>query len=103
MLTELIVRRFKPVSRAAMYGQALDLITTFVGLAIFSSIWEANPAYMLLGGWGATVLLKLSATVLIVYVLESVEEWPVIVWVIPLVTSLPVFWNILVMTLELIF
>lgn len=102
VLTELVVKRMKPVSRAAMYAQFLDLITTFIGLALFASITEANPVYAFLGGWRAIVLLKLAATGLIVFVLERVDVWPVGVWIVPLITSLPVFWNMLVMMAELI-
>ena len=102
MLTEMVVKRMKPVSRAALYAQLLDLITTFVGLALFVSIYEANPMVGAWGGWRETVLLKLAATGVIVYILERVNKWPLGVWIIPLITALPVFWNLLVMAFELL-
>jgi hypothetical protein len=83
----------KPVSWAVILAEILDITTTFGGFLIYPQMWEANPLYGFLGGWGSMILAKIAATVIVVLILEKVVKWPRPVWVIPLAASLPVFWN----------
>lgn len=85
--------QLKPVSWALILAEGLDLATTFAGFLLFPQMWEANPIQGLLGGWGLTILAKITATLLVVIILEKVERWPRAVWLIPLTAALPVMWN----------
>ena len=91
----------KLVSRALLYAEVLDVTTTLGGIGLMPQLWEANPLYTLLGGWGATLLAKVLATLVVVLVLELVDEWPALVGVVPLAATLPGLWNLAAILAEI--
>lgn len=94
--------QLKPVSWAVILAEGLDLATTFSGFFLFPQMWEANPVHGLLGGWSLTILAKITATLLVVLILEKVERWPRLVWLVPLAAGLPVIWNLASILAELL-
>jgi hypothetical protein len=102
-LSALTQRKFqlKPVSWAVIMAEGLDLATTFGAFSVFPQMWEANPVHGLLGSWGLTILAKMTATLLVVIILEKVERWPRPVWLVPMTAGLPVIWNLASILAEL--
>ena len=90
----------KPISKAFILAELLDILTTTLGLTILPQIQEANPLPLLMGGWAPVVLLKVAAVILVVYVLERVQSWPAFVRIIPVAAFLPVLWNIICILAE---
>jgi hypothetical protein len=92
----------KPISKVILIAEGLDLLTTFAGLLFFPQLWESNPMLVSFGSWLPTVLAKIAATIIIVIVIERVEKWPRLVWIVPTIAVLPVFWNIVCMLAEIV-
>jgi hypothetical protein len=92
----------KPVSRALLIAETLDLMTTFGGFVFFPHMWEANPLPGILGGWAPTIALKIAGTILVIMILEKVEKWPRTVWIVPLAAFIPVAWNLTSILAEVI-
>ena len=92
----------KPVSMAVLCAELLDIVTTFFGLSLFPQMSEANPMASFLGGMPATILVKILVIALVILVLEKVEKWPRIVWIIPITASVAVVWNLVIILAELI-
>jgi hypothetical protein len=86
-------RTLKPVSRVIILAEALDVLTTFAGVFVFPQMWETNPLKLMLGGWIPVILLKIIATLCMIAILERVEKWPRLVWVVPSLAFLPVMVN----------
>jgi hypothetical protein len=99
--TSLSLKRLKPISRALLIAETLDVLTTFAGFYLAPQMWEANPMLAALGGWAQLLLAKVAAVLLVVFVLERVRSWPRLAWIIPLVAALPVAWNALALLVEL--
>lgn len=95
--------RLRPISKALILAELLDLLTTSVGIWMFPQISEANPMLMELGGWLPLLVTKLLATLFVVYILERIEKWSFLVWVVPLIAVLPVIWNIICILAEAIY
>jgi uncharacterized membrane protein len=94
--------QLKPVSMALILAELLDVATTLVGFLFFPQIWEANPLLITFGGWMQLLLAKLVAVAFVVLILEKVKTWPRLVWIIPLVASLPALWNTFCLLAEII-
>jgi hypothetical protein len=94
-------RRLKPVSLIFIAAELLDVLTTLVGLALFPQMWESNPLPGLLGGVFPAALAKGLVVLGVVFVLEKVENWPRLVWVVPAMAFSPVLWNLFAITAEL--
>ncbi len=92
----------KPVSKALIIAEGLDLLTTFLGSFVFPQMWEANPMKATLGGWIPLILAKVFATILIVFIVQRVQKWPALVWIIPSAAFLPVIWNTICIAFELV-
>jgi len=90
----------KPISKLVIIAESLDLLTTFTGLLFFPQLWETNSMLVLLGGWLPFILVKIAATIAVVIIIERVEKWPGLVWIIPCIAALPVVWNIICMLAE---
>lgn len=104
--------KLHPASVAFIFAEALDLLTTMIGLLVINGIWEANPIVGL-SGWTQAILLK---TAVVLFVVAGIERMrrplkigsfalisgnlPKLVWIVPLVAGLPVVWNSLVILLE---
>jgi hypothetical protein len=86
--------KLRPISQALILAETLDIITTYAGLVLIPQLWEANPLAGLPGGLFGATLLKIGITLGVVLVLERVPRWPRLVWIIPTVAALPVFWNL---------
>jgi uncharacterized membrane protein len=86
-------QQLKPISKVVMFAEAFDMLTTFAGCFIFPQMWEANPLKLMLGGWIPVILLKVIATLCVIVILERVEKWPRLVWVVPSLAFLPVLLN----------
>lgn len=95
-----VFRRLKPISQIVILAESLDVLTTLVGISMFSSINEMNPLPGIAGGWIGTLLLKFFAVAVVVFILEKVEKWPKFVWLVPTVAILPVLWNIVIISAE---
>lgn len=93
--------QLKTISKVVILAEALDVLTTFTGITFFPQMWETNPLPGFIGGWLPTVFAKILATFLVVLVLERVEKWPRLVWLVPIIAGLPVFWNSLCILAEL--
>lgn len=93
----------KPISIVILIAEGLDLLTTFAGLLFFPQLSETNPMVVLLGGWLPTILAKIAATIIVVLIIERVGKWPRLIWIIPSIAVLPVFWNIICMLAEIAF
>lgn len=92
----------KTVSWAVIIAETLDMATTFGAFLFLPQMWEANPVQGWIGGWDVTILAKLVATLLVVWVLERIPRWPRPVWIIPAVAGLPVLWNLVCILAELV-
>jgi hypothetical protein len=92
----------KPVNRAFIAAEGLDLLTTFMGSFVFPQMWEANPMKLMLGGWIPLILAKIIATILVVTILQRVQKWPALVWIIPTAAFLPALWNMICILFELV-
>lgn len=88
--------QLKPVTKTLLLYEELDIFTTLGGLTLFPEIVETNPLPGMVGGMLPTFFLKIVATLFIVIVLERVKNWPKLIYVVPTIAALPVFWNILV-------
>lgn len=86
--------RLRPISKALVIAEVLDLMTTATGLWIFPQITEANPMLATMGGWLPLLASKFLATLFVVYVFEKIGRWSALVWVVPSIATLPVIWNI---------
>jgi hypothetical protein len=86
--------KLRPISQVLILAETLDIITTYAGLLLYPQLWEANPLAGSLGGLLGATLLKIGITLVVVLVLERVPRWPRLVWIIPTVAALPVFWNL---------
>lgn len=95
--------QLKPVSRALLWAEILDVATTLLGLLVFPQMWEANPLLTAMGSWAPLVLVKLAAVAVVISVLERVKTWPRLVWAIPVTAALPVAWNLLCLLAEWVF
>ena len=95
--------KLKPVSKVFIAAEALDILTTFVGLSLQPQMWEANPVAGVLGGLVQAALFKLLVSVAVVYVIEKVDSWPRLIWVVPLMASTPVVWNLISISVEFIY
>jgi hypothetical protein len=87
--------QLKPISWAVLIAETMDIATTLAGFVLFPQMWEANPLPGILGGWSMTIIIKITATVIVIATLEKVERWPKPVWAIPLAASMPVIWNLM--------
>jgi hypothetical protein len=86
----------KQITRVFILTQILDL--TFTYYAIKSVIaFEANPLWLTV----ELILLKAMVIVLVAYVLEK-TNLPKLVWIVPIITTLVVVWNGLVIVMEMI-
>ena len=86
----------KSITRVFLLSQILDL--TFTYYAIKSVIaFEVNP----LGLTVELILLKAMVIGLVAYVLEK-TTLPKLVWIVPIITTLVVVWNGLVIVMEMI-
>lgn len=103
VLSRIVPVGLKPVSKVFLAAEALDVLTTFVGLSLHPQMWEANPVAGVLGGMLPATLLKLLVTLAVVYVIERVESWPRLIWAVPLMASAPVLWNLFSISAEFIF
>jgi hypothetical protein len=92
----------KLISKVILLAEGLDLLTTFTGLLLFPQLRESNPMLVSFGSWLPTLLAKIVATVIVVIVIERVGKWSRLVWIVPTIALLPVFWNILTMLAEII-
>jgi hypothetical protein len=95
--------QLKPVSKVFLAAEALDVLTTVAGLSLHPQMWEANPVAGFMGGILQVTLLKLLVTLAVVYVIEKVDRWPGLIWVVPLMASVPVIWNLFSITVEVIY
>jgi uncharacterized membrane protein len=93
-------RRLKPLSQVFIAAELLDILTTFAGLALYPQMWESNPLPGLLGGMFPAMLVKLCVVLGVVFVLEKVETWPRLVWIVPAMALSPVLWNVFSITAE---
>ncbi|OGO31679.1 MAG: hypothetical protein A2Z16_10070 [Chloroflexi bacterium RBG_16_54_18] len=84
----------RPISKALVVAESLDLLTTASGLLLFPQIAEANPMLVTMGGWLPLLVSKFLATLFVVFVFERITKWSVLVWVVPSIATLPVIWNI---------
>jgi hypothetical protein len=50
----------------------------------------------------ATVLVKILVITLVVLILERVEKWPRVVWIVPIIAGVAVIWNLLIILAEVI-
>jgi hypothetical protein len=94
------LQKLKPISKFFLAAEALDILTTFVGLSLHPQMWEANPVAGFLGGMAQAALFKLLVTLAVVYVIEKVASWPRLIWAVPLMASVPVVWNLLSISAE---
>lgn len=92
--------RLKAVSRTLIIAEVLDVATTLLGFLFFPQIWEVNPMLEVFGGWSQLLLIKLFLTTAVVFVLERINSWPRLVWVIPLVAAIPPIWNTICLLAE---
>jgi hypothetical protein len=84
----------RPISKALVVAESLDLLTTAAGLSLYPQIAEANPMLATMGGWLPLLVSKFLATLFVVFVFERMSKWSVLVWVVPSIATLPVIWNI---------
>ena len=77
----------RPVTITFLAAEALDVLTTFVGLRL--GFVELNPIY-----WPQLVTLKVFAVVMVVAVLQVMPRRK-IYWIVPAVAGLIVVWNVL--------
>ncbi len=94
--------QLKPVTKTLLLYEELDILTTLSGLTLFPEIIETNPLPGMVGGMLPTILLKVIATLFIAVVLERVQNWPKLIYLVPTIAALPVFWNILVILTQAI-
>lgn len=94
--------QLKPVTKTLLLYEGLDILTTLSGLTLFPEIIEANPLPGMVGGMAPTILLKVIAILFIAVVLERVQNWPKLIYLVPTIAALPVFWNILVILTQAI-
>lgn len=93
----------------------MDIAITIFGISACASCWEANPIVVLLNGWTPVLAIKLLVTILVVLVIDILSRPPAVgsfkyssgvlpraIWLLPIIAGLPVLWNILVLTFELI-
>jgi hypothetical protein len=92
--------KLKPISLFFISAELLDILTTFGGLALHPQMWEANPVAGLLGGMVPAALFKVLVTLAVVYVIEKVASWPKLVWIVPVMASTPVVWNVISISAE---
>lgn len=92
--------QLKPVTKTFLLYEELDIFTTLSGLTFFPEIVETNPLPAVLGGMFPIILLKIAATLIIVVILERVKSWPRLIYIVPSIAALPVFWNILVIVAQ---
>jgi hypothetical protein len=92
--------QLKPVTKTLLLYEELDIFTTLFGLTFFPEIIESNPLPGVLGGMLPTFLVKIIAVIFIAIVLERVKNWPRLIYVVPSIAALPVFWNILVIVTQ---
>lgn len=88
--------QLKPVTKSLLLYEELDIFTTISGLTFFPEIIETNPLPGVMGGMVPIILLKVIATLFMVIILERVKNWPKLIYLVPSIAALPVFWNILV-------
>jgi hypothetical protein len=86
----------KPVSWLFISAQILDIMTTVVGIEFFGA-QELNP----LGFNFGTLALKVLVSIIVVVGLERFN-FSRLVLVVPVVATLPVAWNALVILAEMI-
>ncbi len=86
--------RLRPISKALVVAESLDLLTTAAGLWLFPQIAEANPMLVTMGGWLPLLVSKFLATLFVVFIFEKMAKWSLLVWVVPSIATLPVIWNI---------
>lgn len=94
--------QLKPITKTLLLYEELDVFTTLSGLTFFPEIVETNPLPGVVGGMLPTIFLKVIATTLAVIILERVKNWPKLVYIVPTIAALPVFWNILVIVTQAI-
>lgn len=102
--TEVLPRslcKLKQITKYFLLAELLDVVTTTYGVYFIPRLWESNPLHDVLGGWAPLILIKLLVTLLIVIILESVDDWPWLVRILPLIAALPVMWNIFAILAEL--
>jgi hypothetical protein len=90
----------KRVSKAVIIYEVMDVCTTMGGFSLFPNLMETNPLPGVMGGMLQIILIKMLATFLIVYILESVRSWPKFVYIVPMIAGIPVVWNTLVILAE---
>ncbi len=95
-----ILAQLKPVTKTFLLYEELDIFTTLSGLTFFPEIVETNPLPGIMGGMLPTILLKVVATLFIIVILERVRNWPKLIYLVPTIAALPVFWNILVIVTQ---
>lgn len=92
--------QLKPVTKTFLLYEELDIFTTLSGLTFFPEIIETNPLPGIMGGMLPIILLKIVATLFIIVILERVKNWPKLIYLVPTMAALPVFWNILVIVTQ---
>lgn len=86
----------KPITRIFLLTQILDLALTYYAIKNVIA-FEVNP----LGLTVELILLKAMVIGLVAYVLEK-TNLPKLVWIVPIITTLVVVWNGLVIVMEMI-
>jgi hypothetical protein len=85
----------KPITFYFLVAQLLDLCTTGVGLLL--GLWETNPVGINLN----TIISKL-LVILLGVIIFSRLKMPKLAWIIVIISAIPVLWNLLVITCELL-
>ena len=86
----------KSITRIFLLTQILDLTLTYYAIKNVIA-FEINP----LGLTVELILLKAMVIVLVAYLLEK-TNLPKLVWIIPIITTLAVVWNGIVIVAELL-
>jgi len=92
--------KIKPAVKYIIIWEALDVITTYMGVYILG-LWEANP--LLRGLPFITILLiKIAVTIFVSVMLQKFNFGSKLEGVLIGIAMLPVFWNIAMLALGLL-
>jgi hypothetical protein len=80
-----IIKSLKLCTKILIIAELLDILTTFIGLALFPWMIEINPFLHLFGGsWLALMLYKIILVGIAIFILEKKIAWKTnYIWFIP--------------------
>lgn len=83
----------KLITKLFVLAQELDILTTLYGI-YFLNCKELNPLGLEMG-----LALKLVGVIIVCFILEKVDVWPPLIWLVPVIPFITVLWNIINLSL----